>query len=232
MTYNTSIDEQELAKFRLLSSQWWDTEGALKTLHDINPARIAYIQDHVPLKDKTVLDVGCGGGILSEALAQQGARVTGIDAESTAIASAMAHAESGALAITYVCTSLEAYDEAEGFDVITCMEMLEHVSHPAGIIKECARVLRPGGALFLSTLNRTMTSYLGAIIGAEYLLNLLPRQTHDYNKFIKPSELAHMVREAGLLVNDIKGLHYNPFTRDACVTSRPVINYLMFCQAP
>lgn len=224
----TSIDPQEIARFADLAETWWDKNGALKTLHDINPARMDFIARYVELKGQRVLDVGCGGGILSEAMQQQGAFVTGIDAGDSAINSARHHAESNHLAIEYQCVAIEDF-EAEAFDVITCMEMLEHVSDPALIIEHCARLLKPGGVLLLSTINRTWKAFAAAIVGAEYLLGLLPRQTHDYQKFIRPSELAALVRHAGLEVNGLSGMAYNPLSRVASLQKPVSVNYLLSC---
>ncbi len=231
MNTKSTIDSVEIAKFAQHASQWWDTEGPLKTLHDINPARLAYIQQYISLADQRILDVGCGGGILSEAMAASGAIVTGLDVEVDAIECARAHAEQSQLNIDYVCQPIETF-EAKLFDSITCMEMLEHVQEPQWVIQYCARLLKEGGYLFLSTLNRTPMAYATAIVGAEYILGLLPRQTHDFNKFIKPSELAHMVRESGLEVVGMTGLAYNPLTREAVLQNSVAVNYLLLCRKP
>lgn len=228
MINKTTVDTQEIAKFAQLASQWWDKDGSLKTLHDINPARMTFIQQQGEISNKKILDLGCGGGILSEALAQQGGIVTGIDAEVEAIQSASYHAQNNQLSIEYICTPIEDYT-AEPFDLITCMELLEHVTEPFLIIEHCARLLKPGGVLFLSTLNRTMKAYLSAVLAAEYILNILPRQTHDYNKFIKPAELASMLRKAGFEVIGLQGLAYNPLTRTATLSQDVSINYLVSC---
>ncbi|WP_419420569.1 bifunctional 2-polyprenyl-6-hydroxyphenol methylase/3-demethylubiquinol 3-O-methyltransferase UbiG [Legionella sp. D16C41] len=229
MNNQTTINEQEIAKFAKLSAQWWDREGDLKTLHDINPARFEFVKEFTALKQKTFLDVGCGGGILSEALAEEGALVTGIDAGYEAIEIAKAHASINHLVINYVNTPIEDY-EATCFDNITCMEMLEHVSEPELVIKHCTRLLKPGGLLFLSTINRTLKAYAAAIIAAEYLLHLLPKQTHDYYKFIKPAELAAMARAEGLEVISIRGMNYNPLSRTASLQPSVSVNYLMCCR--
>lgn len=231
MMNNTTVDSQEVAKFSELAAQWWDTEGPFKTLHDLNATRIEFIQSKVTLQKKRFLDVGCGGGILAEGLAALGANVTGLDASKEVIAAAKAHAQAQEVHIRYVAKSLEAF-KARPFDVITCMEMLEHVSQPEVIMMEAARLLKPGGYLFLSTLNRTVSAFTGAIIAAEYLLNILPRQTHDYKKFIKPSELAAMVRQAGMEVVALSGLSYNPFKRTAVLQQSVRMNYLMACRKP
>lgn len=229
MKNETTIDKQEVAKFAQLASEWWNPEGALKTLHDINPTRIEFMRSYVDLKSLSVLDVGCGGGILSEGMARSGADVTAIDVEPDAIAAAGLHAAEEGMKVNYLCTPIESLATAP-FDVITCMEMLEHVNDPTLVITHCARLLKPGGYLFLSTINRTLAAYAGAIIAAEYILQLLPRQTHDYEKFIKPSELAASVRAAGLDVAGIKGMSYNPLTRAVSLQDSVQINYLMACR--
>lgn len=228
---NSTIDVSEIAKFAQHASHWWSLDGPLKTLHDINPTRLSFIQNTISLSGLRVLDVGCGGGILSEGMSQCGAIVTGLDVEPEALACAREHALRQQLSINYVCQPIETYDE-DVFDVITCMEMLEHVSEPKWVIAHCARLLKKGGYLFLSTLNRTMISYATAIVAAEYVFGLLPRQTHDFEKFIKPSELAHMVRDAGLDTVKIAGLAYNPITSVAAVSDSVDVNYFLVCQKP
>jgi 2-polyprenyl-6-hydroxyphenyl methylase / 3-demethylubiquinone-9 3-methyltransferase len=225
-TDNSTIDTQEVSKFTKLADFWWDLHGPLKTLHDINPTRVEYIQQHCALDGLKILDVGCGGGILSVALAKAGAIVTGIDADSEAIKAATVYAEENHLPIDYVCTPIEDY-EHEGFDAIVCMELLEHVHDPLLVLKHCRRLLKPGGKLFLSTISRTLKAYASVIIAAEYVLNLLPKQTHDYKKFIKPSELIAMGREAGFDLEDLSGLHYNPLSRQASLTADVSANYLL-----
>lgn len=229
MRIKTTIDAVEVAKFAQHSNEWWDTEGPLKTLHDINPARLQFIKNYIEISKCSVLDVGCGGGILSEGLARQGAIVTGLDVEPDALAAAKKHAEDAQLTIEYVCCPVEEYETA-AFDVITCMEMLEHVTDPMLVIEHCSRLLKPGGYLFLSTLNRTMKAYASAIVAAEYALRLLPRQTHDFDKFIKPSELAAMVRANGLEMAGLSGMAYNPFSRVASLDDAISVNYLMACR--
>lgn len=226
---NSTVDEAEVAKFAQYSQQWWDTEGPLKTLHDINPARLAFIQRYINLCDARVLDVGCGGGILAEAMAKANAQVTGLDVVSDAIAVASAHAATRNLTIDYMCQPIETLADIT-FDHITCMEMLEHVSNPQTVIKHCERLLKPNGYLFLSTINRTLTAYASAIVAAEYVLKLLPRQTHDFKQFIKPSELAGMARVCGLDVIAISGLSYHPLTRVAGLRDDVSVNYLLVCQ--
>lgn len=225
----TTLDQSEIAKFAQHANAWWDPEGSLKTLHDINPARITFIEQFQPLHDQRVLDVGCGGGILCEGMAKQQAHVTGLDVEEGALAAASEHASAQGLSIVYVNSAVEEY-ESEPFDCITCMEMLEHVANPALVIQHCARLLKPQGYLFLSTINRTLKAYTTVVLAAEYLLNLLPRQTHDYQKFIKPSELVTLTRQWGLEAAGLSGLGYHPFTRTASIQTSVAGNYLLACQ--
>jgi 2-polyprenyl-6-hydroxyphenyl methylase/3-demethylubiquinone-9 3-methyltransferase len=222
----STIDNQEVNKFDQHAPDWWDTTGPLKTLHDINNTRLEFITQYVPLSNRSILDVGCGGGILSEGMAKRGGLVTGLDASGEAIQIAIDHAAQNELSIRYEHLPIEEF-EHDGFDVITCMEMLEHVHHPEVVMEHCKRLLKPGGFLFLSTISRTVKAYAGAILAAEYILGILPKQTHDYNKFIKPSELAHMARALELEVVDLKGLRYNPITRTASLSSDVSINYLL-----
>ncbi|CDZ79092.1 3-demethylubiquinone-9 3-methyltransferase [Legionella massiliensis] len=231
MTNKSTVDSQEIAKFAQHAAHWWDKNGPLKTLHDINPARIEYILSYQDLAKKTVLDVGCGGGILSEAMAAAGAQVNGLDVASDALAVAEEHAKKSRLAINYVCSPIEDY-EAKAFDIVTCMEMLEHVQEPQLVIEHCARLLKPEGYLFLSTINRTLKAYATAVVAAEYILGLLPRQTHDFAKFIKPSELASMVRNAGLEFCGMVGMSYNPISRTAKLVESVEVNYLLACYKP
>lgn len=227
----STVVPQEIAKFAQLADDWWDKDGVLKTLHDINPARLEFISQYVDLNETRILDVGCGGGILCEAMAANGARVVGIDAEPEALQCAKAHAQTNQLAIDYHYSPIETY-EADAFAAITCMEMLEHVDEPQLVIEHCARLLQPGGFLFLSTINRTIKAYFAAIIAAEYILNLLPKQTHHYDKFIQPGELAAMVRKAGLDVIGLRGIAYNPLSRKASLQSSVAVNYLLACCKP
>ncbi|CEG57115.1 bifunctional 2-polyprenyl-6-hydroxyphenol methylase/3-demethylubiquinol 3-O-methyltransferase UbiG [Legionella fallonii] len=222
----STIDAQEVSKFAQHAQEWWDTEGPLKTLHDINNTRLEFISSQINLKGATVLDVGCGGGILCEAMARAGAIVTGIDAEHDAIQVAQEHARENQLTIDYQCSPIEEL-ESKKFNVITCMEMLEHVQNPALVIEHCKRLLKPKGILFLSTINRTMKAYASVVIAAEYILNLLPRQTHDYQKFIKPSELIAIARSFNLHLIDMKGMNYNPILRAASLSSDVSVNYLL-----
>lgn len=226
MTTSSSINLQEVAKFSQLAASWWDKNGPFKTLHDINPVRLSFIKNHTPLGEQRFLDVGCGGGILTEALAKAGALAMGLDVDEAIIQAAKQHAVDQALSISYVCCPLETY-EAPLFDAITCMEMLEHVDDPKKILGHCARLLKPNGLLFLSTINRTLKAYGAAIIGAEYLLKILPKQTHDYQKFIKPSELVSMARTAHLELLDLQGMGYNPWTRQAYLQPDVSVNYLL-----
>lgn len=231
MNHQSSVDPQEIAKFAQYADYWWDTTGPLKTLHNINPARLQFINQSIDLEGKIILDVGCGGGILSEAMAKAGAKVTGLDAEKEAIDVASLHAKQNELMIHYFCSPIEEY-QAPCFDGITCMELLEHVPDPQLIVTHCARLLKPGGHLFLSTLNRTLKAYLTAIVAAEYLLKLLPRQTHSFEKFIKPNELARLIRTAGLELTGVSGLAYNPLNHSAALHESVAVNYLMVCVKP
>ena len=231
MTTKSTIDEQEIAKFAQHASFWWDKEGPLKTLHDINPTRLEFINGQSTLADKSILDVGCGGGILAESMAKLGAHVTGLDVEIDAIEAAKAHAYNSQLNLSYVCCPIEDY-EAEAFDIVTCMEMLEHVKEPELVINHCVRLLKPGGFLFLSTINRTVKAYASVVLAAEYLLGLLPRQTHDFAKFIKPSELVAITRVAGLELKGVVGMAYNPLSRTARLSDSVAVNYLVSCFKP
>lgn len=225
----STINPQETAKFAAQSTRWWDPEGPLKTLHDINPVRLEFIENITSLNHKKVLDLGCGGGILTEAMALKGANCTGIDAEQDLIDIAREHAKERNIDIDYQATAIEDF-ESDGFEIISCMEMLEHVDEPGVIIQHCERLLKPGGYLFLSTLNRSPKAYAQAILAAEYILRLLPRQTHDYNKFIKPAELASMIRHQGFELISLQGMNYNPFSHKACLTDNVSVNYLMACR--
>ncbi len=227
-----NIDQQEVHKFDELSHDWWDKDGSFKTLHDINKIRLDYITQKIQLKDKVILDVGCGGGLLAEAMAELGAKVTGIDAASKAIQTAKLHKLENNLTITYKNTTIENFihDTNETFDIITCLELLEHVPHPQALIEDCASILKPNGFLFLSTINRNAMAYLQTILGAEYCLKILPRGTHDYEKFITPSELSAWVRRANLTLCDIQGMKYNPFTRQARLSNNCQVNYIVHCQ--
>ena len=224
-----NVDQSEIAKFSALAHRWWDQNSEFKPLHAINPLRLGWIKCFVELNGKRALDVGCGGGILAEALAQSGAQTTGIDLSEKALKVAELHALESGAQVNYQAISAEALalTEPASFDIVTCMEMLEHVPDPISVVKACATLAKPGATLFFSTLNRNPKSYLFAIIGAEYLLRLLPKGTHDYRKFITPSELGHFVRDAGLEIIGIKGLSYNPITQIYSLTNDTAVNYLI-----
>lgn len=228
----TNADPQELDKFSALAHRWWDPQSEFKPLHDINPLRLGWIDSHAGLAGKAVLDVGCGGGILAESMAQAGARVTGIDLSEKALQVAKLHKLESGIQVDYQHIAAERFAEQNPgvFDVVTCMEMLEHVPDPASIVKACADLVRGGGWVFLSTLNRNPKSYLFAIVGAEYILNMLPRGTHDWARFIKPSELANHVRAAGLEPLDVVGMSYNPFSKTYHLGRDTEVNYLMACR--
>lgn len=229
-----NADDKELAKFSELAHRWWDPQSEFRPLHEINPLRVEWIAGHVELTGARVLDVGCGGGILAEAMAARGAQVTGIDLSDKALAVARLHLLESGQQVDYRKIPVEtlAAESPASFDVVTCMEMLEHVPDPASVVRACATLVKPGGQLFLSTLNRNPKSYLLAILGAEYILNLLPRGTHEYARFLKPSELSRFVREAGLDVSELIGLSYNPLTRVYKLGSNTDVNYLMRTQRP
>ena len=232
---SSNVDPAELAKFSDLAHRWWDKESEFRPLHQINPLRLNWIQSLVPLQDRKVLDIGCGGGILSDAMARQGAQVLGVDLAVKSLKVAQLHAlEAGTQGVQYREISAEdlAAEQSAKFDVVTCMEMLEHVPDPSAIVKACAKLVKPGGWVFFSTLNRNPKSFLFAVIGAEYVLNLLPRGTHEYARMIKPSELADWVRAQGLDIMQMKGLSYNPFTRNYSMGSDTDVNYLMATQMP
>lgn len=231
--YQGNVDNAEVAKFEALASRWWDPQSEFKPLHDINPLRLDFIDARAGLAGKKVLDVGCGGGILSEAMARRGAKVTGIDLGEAPLGVARLHAEEQGVTVDYRNISVEALaDEQAGqYDVVTCMEMLEHVPDPASVVRACAALVRQGGYVFFSTLNRTPKSYAFAILGAEYVLKLLPRGTHDYAKFIRPSEMASWNRQSGLEVREQIGLTYNPLTRRYRLVENDVsVNYMMYCR--
>jgi 2-polyprenyl-6-hydroxyphenyl methylase/3-demethylubiquinone-9 3-methyltransferase len=235
MTSTLNADPAELAKFSELAHRWWDPESEFRPLHQINPLRLDWIKRLCPLQGCVVLDVGCGGGILSDSMARQGAQVTGIDLSSKALKVAQLHAlEAGTPNVQYREISAEemAAQQPATFDVVTCMEMLEHVPDPASVVRACAALVKPGGWVFFSTLNRNPKSFLFAIVGAEYLLNLLPRGTHEYAKMIRPSELARYAREAGLELQQTRGMGYNPITRRYWLDDDTSVNYLFATQKP
>lgn len=227
-----NVDASEIAKFEALASQWWDKQSQFKPLHDINPLRLNWVDERVSLSGKRVLDVGCGGGILSESMARRGAEVLGIDMGEAPLSVARLHAEQeGVTSVSYRQCTVESLAEemSASFDVVTCLEMLEHVPDPAAIVAACYRLVKPGGQVFFSTLNRNPKSWLFAIVGAEYVLRMLPRGTHDYRKFIRPAELARWVREAGLTLNDMTGLHFNPVTGRYWLAPNVDVNYMLGC---
>ena len=225
-----NVDPEEIAKFESLAARWWDANSEFKPLHDINPLRLNYINDRVGLSGKTVLDIGCGGGILAESMAAHGASVTGIDLGEAPLAVARLHLRESGQKVEYLRVSAEdlAAERPESFDVVTCMEMLEHVPDPSSIITACAKLVKPGGQVFFSTINRNPKSWLFAIVGAEYVLNLLPKGTHEYMKFIKPSELESWARHAGLTIHQFIGMHYNPLTRDYRLGRGVDVNYIAY----
>jgi 2-polyprenyl-6-hydroxyphenyl methylase/3-demethylubiquinone-9 3-methyltransferase len=227
-----NVDPIEIEKFQSIASRWWDTESEFKPLHDINPLRSDYIEQRSNgLKEKRILDIGCGGGILAETLTQRGAKVTGIDMAEMSLKVAKMHLFESQLDIDYQLTTAEAFSEnnAATFDVVTCLEMLEHVPEPESVIAAAAKLLKPGGHLFFSTINRNPKSFALAIIGAEYLLNMVPKGTHDYKKLIKPSELASALRANELNLLDITGITYNPFTKKYKLSRDIDVNYILHC---
>jgi 2-polyprenyl-6-hydroxyphenyl methylase / 3-demethylubiquinone-9 3-methyltransferase len=229
-----NVDHSEIAKFESLAHRWWDPEGDFRTLHDINPLRLDYIARHCELVGKRAVDIGCGGGILAEAMAARGADVLGADLAEGPLAVARLHAIETATPIRYRQISAEALaaESPASFDVVTCLEMIEHVPDPASIVAACAALAKPGGHVFFSTINRNPKAWALAVVGAEYLLNLVPRGTHDYRKFIRPSELARDVRSAGLSILEIIGMTYNPFTRKASLGPDVDVNYLLHAVKP
>lgn len=235
MTARDNVDAQEIAKFDALAARWWDTEGDFRPLHDINPLRANFIDEHSPVAERDLVDVGCGGGILAEAMAQRGARVTAIDMGEAPLAVARLHQLESGLDISYRQATAEALaaECPQRFDVVCCLEMLEHVPDPAAVVSACAALARPGGSLYFSTINRNPKAFLFAIVGAEHVLRLLPAGTHTYEKFIRPSELAAWLRGAGLLLREMTGLSYNPLTRCYRLNPRDVsVNYLLRAEKP
>ena len=229
-----NIDQDEIDRFDALASRWWDPESEFRPLHAINPLRLGYIRERAELAGARVADIGCGGGILSESLAAAGATVTGIDMAPAPLAVARLHATQSGADIEYLQTTAEdlAAERAGQYDVVTCMEMLEHVPSPASVVAACAQLLKPGGHVFFATINRNPKSFAFAIVGAEYLLRLLPRGTHEYAKFIRPSELASWGRAAGLDLAHSIGMHYNPLTREYSLGANVDVNYLMHFTRP
>ncbi|HHJ12940.1 MAG TPA: bifunctional 2-polyprenyl-6-hydroxyphenol methylase/3-demethylubiquinol 3-O-methyltransferase UbiG [Gammaproteobacteria bacterium] len=229
---NPNVDPAEIGKFEALASRWWDPHSEFKPLHDINPLRLDYIDQHAPLNGRKVIDVGCGGGLLSEGMASRGADVTGIDMGEAPLTVARLHRHESGLDVHYERTTVEdmAAEHPGAFDTVTCLEMLEHVPDPASVVNACAQLVRPGGDVFFSTINRNPKAWLLAIVGAEYLLRMLPRGTHDYRKFIRPSELERWARNAGLELRDLTGMCYNPLTREYSLGQDVDVNYLAWFQ--
>lgn len=229
-----NVDDREIAKFDAMASRWWDPEGECKPLHEINPLRLNYIDERVGLNDKDVVDVGCGGGLLSEAMAQRGARVTGVDLSPDALSVAKLHALETGVQVDYQQIAVEqlADQQPESVDLITCLEVLEHVPDPAATINACARLLRPGGHMIVSTINRNAKSWLFAIVGAEYVLNMLPRGTHEWQRFIRPSEMDRHFRTAGLDTRDVTGMTYNPLLKSYKLGRDVDVNYFMHATKP
>jgi 2-polyprenyl-6-hydroxyphenyl methylase/3-demethylubiquinone-9 3-methyltransferase len=233
MTSTKNVDPNEIRKFEELASRWWDKNSEFKPLHDINPLRANWIDNLSPVAEKKVLDVGCGGGILAEALAQRGAKMTGIDMGDAPLGVAKLHQLESGLSIDYQKSTAEdfAKNHENAFDIVTCLEMLEHVPDPSSVVNACAKMVKPGGTVFFSTINRNPKAFLFAIVGAEYLLRMLPRGTHEYGKFIRPSELANWSRDAGLQINQMTGLLYNPLTKNYKLSSSDVdVNYMISTQ--
>lgn len=229
-----NADPLELQKFSELAHRWWDPTSEFRPLHEINPLRLEWINARAPLAGKNVIDIGCGGGILAESMARKGAKVTGIDLSEKALKVADLHSLESGVQVRYQLVAAEdmAAQEAGQYDVVTCMEMLEHVPDPAAIVQAAATLVKPGGKVFFSTLNRNPKSYLFAVIGAEYLLRLLPKGTHDYAKFITPAELSQYIRNAGLQVDSLKGLGYNPLSKIYSLNDDTDVNYMVACTRP
>jgi len=226
-----NVDHAEVGKFEELASRWWDPHSEFKPLHEINPLRLNYIDNHANIAGKKVLDVGCGGGILAESMARRGAEVTGIDMGEAPLQVAELHKLESGVEVEYQRTTAEAMAEKHpgAFDVVTCMEMLEHVPDPGSVIAACARLVKPGGQVFFSTINRNPKSYLFAIVGAEYVLRLLPKGTHDFAKFIRPSELENWTRSAELELKELTGMSYNPFSKQYSLGRDLDVNYMAYC---
>lgn len=232
---HANVDAAEIAKFEALAARWWDSDSEFKPLHAINPLRLNWIDEQAKLAGKRVVDIGCGGGILAESMALRGADVTGIDMGEAPLAVARLHALETGASLDYRQSTAEALaaELPESFDVVTCLEMLEHVPQPAEVVKAAARLAKPGGWVFFSTINRNPKAFLLAVVGAEYLLKMLPKGTHDYAKFIKPSELGRFIREADLEMVDMTGMHYNPLTQQYHLSNKNVdVNYLIACRKP
>jgi 2-polyprenyl-6-hydroxyphenyl methylase/3-demethylubiquinone-9 3-methyltransferase len=235
MTDTRNVDPQEIAKFEALASRWWDRSGEFRPLHEINPLRANYIDEHSPVAGRQLVDVGCGGGILAEAMARRGATVTGIDMGEAPLSVARLHQQESGVDVSYLQSTAEelAEKEAGNFDIVCCLEMLEHVPDPGSVISACATLAKKGGSLYFSTINRNPKAFVFAIVGAEHILQLLPAGTHDYAKFIKPSELAGWIRDAGLVVEGMTGLTYNPLTKHYRLNPRDVsVNYMVRAVKP
>jgi len=228
-TASSNVDPAEIARFEAAASRWWDPQGEMRPLHDLNPVRLAYVERAGDLRGRKVLDVGCGGGLLSEAMARKGATVTALDLADDLLQVARLHALDAGIEVNYVLESAESHAavHAGEYDVVTCMEMLEHVPDPTAVVAALGQLVKPGGHVYVSTLNRTLKAYALAVLGAEYVLRLLPTGTHTYEKFIRPSELKQWARDAGLTLADIAGLEYDPFTRKASLTTDAAVNYLV-----
>ena len=231
-TTRENVDPAEVAKFDALASRWWDPEGEFRSLHEINPLRLDWIRQHAQLSGRTTVDIGCGCGILAESMANAGATVTGIDMAEGPLAVAKLHQHESGAQVDYRQATAEelASEAAESFDIVTCLEMLEHVPDPSLVIKSCAEMVKPRGHVFFSTINRNPKSFAFAIVGAEYVLKLLPAGTHEYEKFIRPSELESWARRAGLCLKDSIGMHYNPITKEYSLGENLDVNYLMYFQ--
>jgi 2-polyprenyl-6-hydroxyphenyl methylase/3-demethylubiquinone-9 3-methyltransferase len=229
-----NADPHEIQKFSDLAHRWWDPTSEFRPLHDINPLRLEWINARSPLAGKNVIDIGCGGGILAESMAKKGAKVTGIDLSDKALKVADLHSLESGVTVRYQKIAAEdmAAAEAGQYDIVTCMEMLEHVPDPAAIVKAAATLVKPGGQVFFSTLNRNAKAYLYAVLGAEYLLRMLPKGTHDYAKFITPAELSQFIRQAGLQLDGLKGLSYNPLTKIYSLNQDTSVNYMVACSLP
>jgi len=227
-----NVDAAEVAKFDALASRWWDPDGEFRSLHEINPLRLDWVRQHAQLSGTTVVDIGCGGGILAESMATAGATVTGIDMAEGPLAVARLHQHESDTVVNYRQATAEelASEEAASFDIVTCLEMLEHVPDPSQVVNSCAELVKPGGHVFFSTINRNPKSFAFAIVGAEYVLKLLPAGTHEYEKFIRPSELESWARHAGLSLKDSIGMHYNPITKEYSLGGNLDVNYLMYFQ--
>ncbi|MFT5064282.1 MAG: 2-polyprenyl-6-hydroxyphenyl methylase/3-demethylubiquinone-9 3-methyltransferase [Gammaproteobacteria bacterium] len=228
-TQNVNVDPDEIKKFADLASRWWDPEGEFKPLHDMNPLRLGFIDDHAKVSGKTVLDVGCGGGILSEAMAQAGAKVTGLDLGEEQLNVAKLHLLESGTEVDYVCKPVEqlATEQPAHYDAVTCLEMIEHVPDPSQVVKACAELVKPGGKVFFSTINRNPKAYAIAVLGAEYILKVLPQGTHDYQRFIKPSELNNWIEAAGMKLVSISGIHYNPLFKNFTLGGNVDVNYIV-----